>query len=137
MPGFIGHTTVTVSSGISGYQTASGYHYLSNRSNPTSNISTSSPSPSILARLTASVPPHPSHSRRPTATPRLQRASHPASRAGSTRFGASLRYIELPIELTTNAVLHELAGKCPNLTYMLLDFSTAMQLHDFSEMQVT
>ncbi|XP_043218903.1 F-box/LRR-repeat protein 7-like isoform X1 [Amphibalanus amphitrite] len=53
----------------------------------------------------------------------------------STRFGASLRYIELPIELTTNAVLHELASKCPNLTYMLLDFSTAMQLHDFSEMQ--
>lgn len=53
----------------------------------------------------------------------------------STRFGASLRYIELPIELITHTVLHELANKCPNLTHMLLDFSTAMQLHDFSEMQ--
>lgn len=53
----------------------------------------------------------------------------------AVRFGASLRYIELPIELITHTVLHELATKCPNLTYMLLDFSTAMQLHDFSEMQ--
>lgn len=53
----------------------------------------------------------------------------------SIRFGASLRYIELPIELITHTVLHELAAKCPNLTHMLLDFSTAMQLHDFSEMQ--
>lgn len=53
----------------------------------------------------------------------------------SQRFGASLRYIELPIELITHTVLHELSGKCPNLTHMLLDFSTAMQLHDFSEMQ--
>ncbi|XP_044590378.1 F-box/LRR-repeat protein 2 isoform X2 [Cotesia glomerata] len=53
----------------------------------------------------------------------------------SVRFGPSLRYIELPIELITHTVLHELANKCPNLTAMLLDFSTAMQLHDFSEMQ--
>ncbi|XP_037028905.1 F-box/LRR-repeat protein fbxl-1 isoform X1 [Bradysia coprophila] len=53
----------------------------------------------------------------------------------SVRFGPSLRYIELPIELITHTVLHELSAKCPNLTYMLLDFSTAMQLHDFSEMQ--
>ncbi|VVC95161.1 unnamed protein product [Leptidea sinapis] len=53
----------------------------------------------------------------------------------SIRFGPSLRYIELPIELITHTVLHELSGKCPNLTHMLLDFSTAMQLHDFSEMQ--
>ncbi|XP_063233378.1 F-box/LRR-repeat protein 2 isoform X3 [Bacillus rossius redtenbacheri] len=53
----------------------------------------------------------------------------------STRFGPSLRYIELPIELITHTVLHELANKCANLTHMLLDFSTAMQLHDFSEMQ--
>lgn len=53
----------------------------------------------------------------------------------SVRFGPSLRYIELPIELITHTVLHELSGKCPNLTHMLLDFSTAMQLHDFSEMQ--
>ncbi|XP_016840568.1 F-box/LRR-repeat protein fbxl-1 isoform X3 [Nasonia vitripennis] len=53
----------------------------------------------------------------------------------SVRFGASLRYIELPIELITHTVFHELSNKCPNLTHMLLDFSTAMQLHDFSEMQ--
>ncbi|XP_050069592.1 F-box/LRR-repeat protein 7 isoform X1 [Anopheles maculipalpis] len=53
----------------------------------------------------------------------------------SVRFGPSLRYIELPIELITHTVLHELSSKCPNLTHMLLDFSTAMQLHDFSEMQ--
>ncbi|XP_044755699.1 F-box/LRR-repeat protein fbxl-1 isoform X1 [Coccinella septempunctata] len=53
----------------------------------------------------------------------------------TVRFGPSLRYIELPIELITHTVLHELANKCPNLTHMLLDFSTAMQLHDFSELQ--
>jgi len=53
----------------------------------------------------------------------------------SIRFGPSLHYIELPIELITHTVLHELSNKCPNLTQMLLDFSTAMQLHDFSEMQ--
>jgi len=53
----------------------------------------------------------------------------------SQRFGASLRYIELPMELITHPVLHELAARCPSLTVMLLDFSTAMQLHDFSDMQ--
>lgn len=53
----------------------------------------------------------------------------------SVRFGPSLRYIEMPIELITHNVFHELAAKCPNLTHMLLDFSTAMQLHDFSDMQ--
>uniref|UniRef100_T1IV44 F-box domain-containing protein n=1 Tax=Strigamia maritima TaxID=126957 RepID=T1IV44_STRMM len=53
----------------------------------------------------------------------------------SIRFGPSLRYIELPIELITHTVLHELGNKCPNLTHMLLDFSTAMQLHDFNELQ--
>lgn len=42
----------------------------------------------------------------------------------SVRFGPSLRYIELPIELITHNVFHELAAKCPNLTHMLLDFST-------------
>lgn len=42
----------------------------------------------------------------------------------SVRFGPSLRYIELPIELITHTVFHELAGKCANLTHMLLDFST-------------
>lgn len=48
------------------------------------------------------------------------------------RFGSSLRYIELPIELITHTILHELASKCPNLVQILLDFSTAMQLHDFN-----
>ncbi|XP_022249139.1 F-box/LRR-repeat protein 2-like [Limulus polyphemus] len=52
----------------------------------------------------------------------------------SIRFGPSLKSIELPIELITNNVLHELATKCSNLTTMLLDFSTAMQLHDFSRL---
>ncbi len=54
----------------------------------------------------------------------------------SVRFGPSLQYVELPIELITHTVLHELANKCPNLTSMLMDFSTAMQLHDFNELQV-
>lgn len=53
----------------------------------------------------------------------------------STRFAASLKYIEMPMDLITHPVLHELAEKCPNLTSMLLDFSTAMQLHDFNDMQ--
>lgn len=48
------------------------------------------------------------------------------------KFGPSLKYIELPIELITHTILHELASKCPNLTQILLDFSTAMQLHDFN-----
>lgn len=48
------------------------------------------------------------------------------------RFSSSLTYIELPIELITHTVLHELANKCPNLNQILLDFSTAMQLHDFN-----
>lgn len=39
-------------------------------------------------------------------------------------FGPFLHYIELPIELITHTVLHELSNKCPNLTHMLLDFST-------------
>jgi len=51
------------------------------------------------------------------------------------RFAASLRYIELPMDLITHPVLHELAARCPCLTGMLLDFSTAMQLHDFNDMQ--
>lgn len=49
--------------------------------------------------------------------------------------GPSLKYIELPIELITHTVLQELAYKCTSLTHMLLDFSTAMQLHDFSDLQ--
>lgn len=48
------------------------------------------------------------------------------------RFSSSLKYIELPIELITHTILHELASKCPNLNQILLDFSTAMQLHDFN-----
>lgn len=44
----------------------------------------------------------------------------------SVRFGSSLRYIELPIELITHTVFHELSAKCPNLTHMLLDFSTGI-----------
>ncbi|KAG8175637.1 hypothetical protein JTE90_018599 [Oedothorax gibbosus] len=53
----------------------------------------------------------------------------------AVRFGPSLRYIELPIDLITHTVLQELAYKCTSLTHMLLDFSTAMQLHDFSDLQ--
>ncbi|XP_014665180.1 PREDICTED: uncharacterized F-box/LRR-repeat protein C02F5.7-like [Priapulus caudatus] len=53
----------------------------------------------------------------------------------SVRFGPLLRYIELPMELITPAVLHELATKCPNLHNLTLDFSTAMQLHDFNELR--
>lgn len=36
------------------------------------------------------------------------------------RFGSTLQYIELPMELITHTVLHELANKCINLTYLLL-----------------
>lgn len=50
------------------------------------------------------------------------------------RFGNTLRYIELPCELITAPVLHDLANKCPNLRYMTLDFSNAMQLHDFNDL---
>ena len=50
------------------------------------------------------------------------------------RFGNMLRYLELPCELTTAPTLHELANKCPNLKNMTLDFSNAMQLHDFNDM---
>ncbi|CAF3411384.1 unnamed protein product [Rotaria sp. Silwood1] len=52
------------------------------------------------------------------------------------RFSLSLQYIELPMELITADVLHELANKCPNLKYLTLDFSTAMQLHDFNDLNV-
>ena len=38
------------------------------------------------------------------------------------------------MELITHTVLHELANRCPSLTSMLLDFSTAMQLHDFNDL---
>lgn len=52
----------------------------------------------------------------------------------STRCGSSLLYIDLPVELITVEVLRELAVFCPNLNYLTLDFSSAMQLHDFSEL---
>ncbi|CAF2417150.1 unnamed protein product [Rotaria sp. Silwood2] len=40
------------------------------------------------------------------------------------------------MELITADVLHELANKCPNLKYLTLDFSTAMQLHDFNDLNM-
>uniref|UniRef100_A0A8R1XUB8 F-box domain-containing protein n=1 Tax=Onchocerca volvulus TaxID=6282 RepID=A0A8R1XUB8_ONCVO len=46
-----------------------------------------------------------------------------------------LRVIELATDLITPNVLHELAARCPQLWSMTLDFSTAMQLHDFSDLQ--
>ena len=52
----------------------------------------------------------------------------------SHRFSASLEYIELPIELITANILHELANKCTNLKYLILDFSAAMQLQDFNDL---
>ncbi|CAF3761946.1 unnamed protein product [Adineta steineri] len=52
----------------------------------------------------------------------------------ATRFNSSLIYIDLPIELITIEVLRELAIRCPNLEYLTLDFSSAMQLHDFSDL---
>lgn len=50
------------------------------------------------------------------------------------RFGHTLRYIELPCELIQGPVLHELANKCPNLKHLTLDFASAMQLHDFNDL---
>ena len=47
------------------------------------------------------------------------------------RFNSALEYIELPIELITAPVLHDLANKCSVLTHLTLDFSAAMQLQDF------
>jgi hypothetical protein len=40
----------------------------------------------------------------------------------------------LPVELITIEVLRELAVHCPNLDYLTLDFSSAMQLHDFTDL---
>ncbi|CAD5111041.1 DgyrCDS393 [Dimorphilus gyrociliatus] len=51
-----------------------------------------------------------------------------------TRFGSRLRYIELPCELVTTPILHELVNKCQNLKYLTLDFANAMQLHDFNDL---
>ena len=52
----------------------------------------------------------------------------------NVRFGPTLRYIEMPCELVTSPILHELSNKCPSLKYMTLDFSNAMQLHDFNDL---
>ncbi|CAF1304569.1 unnamed protein product, partial [Adineta ricciae] len=51
-----------------------------------------------------------------------------------TRCGSALLYIDLPVELITVDVLRELAIRCPNLQYLTLDFSSAMQLHDFNDL---
>ncbi|CAF4001055.1 unnamed protein product [Rotaria sordida] len=51
-----------------------------------------------------------------------------------TRCASSLIYIDLPVELVTVEILRVLALHCPNLEYLTLDFSSAMQLHDFSEL---
>lgn len=50
------------------------------------------------------------------------------------RFGSHLHYIELPSELITIPVLMELANKCQNLKFLTLDFSNAMQLHEFNDL---
>ncbi|ELT97705.1 hypothetical protein CAPTEDRAFT_167812 [Capitella teleta] len=52
----------------------------------------------------------------------------------SNRFGHTLRYIELSCELIQGPVLHELSNKCPNLKHLTLDFASAMQLHDFNDL---
>ena len=54
----------------------------------------------------------------------------------SHRFNSALEYIELPFELITAPVLHELANKCTYLTHLTLDFSSAMQLQDFNDLNV-
>ncbi|CAD5213307.1 unnamed protein product [Bursaphelenchus okinawaensis] len=46
-----------------------------------------------------------------------------------------LRHCELATDLITPNVLHELANRCSHLTSLTLDFSTAMQLHDFTDLQ--
>ncbi|KAI6176396.1 F-box domain protein [Aphelenchoides bicaudatus] len=52
-----------------------------------------------------------------------------------TRF-TEMTSTELPTELITPNVLHELANKCPKLNSLTLDFSTAMQLsQDFGDLQ--
>uniref|UniRef100_A0A0X3P0S1 F-box/LRR-repeat protein 20 n=1 Tax=Schistocephalus solidus TaxID=70667 RepID=A0A0X3P0S1_SCHSO len=50
------------------------------------------------------------------------------------RSGEGLRYLEISSDLITIPVLEELGNKCTNLRYLTLDFSNAMQLHDFNEL---
>ena len=53
----------------------------------------------------------------------------------ANRFQSALLYIDLPTEMITTEILRELANRCPNLEYLTLDFSSAMQLHDFNDLQ--
>lgn len=76
---------------------------------------------------------------RPDASPGFTGAVHVRRldaflHAIATRFHAALLYVDLPIELITTEVLRELAIRCPNLEYLTLDFSSAMQLHDFADL---
>uniref|UniRef100_A0A914Y8N2 F-box domain-containing protein n=1 Tax=Panagrolaimus superbus TaxID=310955 RepID=A0A914Y8N2_9BILA len=48
---------------------------------------------------------------------------------------SELTNCELATDLITPNILHELSNKCPKLTDLTLDFSTAMQLHDFTDLQ--
>lgn len=48
--------------------------------------------------------------------------------------GASVRTIELPCELVTVAVLTELANRCPALRHLSMDFASAMQLHEYADL---
>ncbi|KAE9415834.1 hypothetical protein Angca_002564, partial [Angiostrongylus cantonensis] len=48
---------------------------------------------------------------------------------------SELRIAELSTDLITPNVLYEMANKCPRLQHLTLDFSTAMQLHDFTDLQ--
>ncbi|KHJ98581.1 F-box domain protein [Oesophagostomum dentatum] len=48
---------------------------------------------------------------------------------------SELRIVELATDLITPNVLYEMANKCPRLQHLTLDFSTAMQLHDFTDLQ--
>merc|ERR1719264_985925 len=65
----------------------------------------------------------------------IDRADTLTNQIMPTKFaGGNLRYLELPAELITPQVLQDLAKRCPNLTHLLLDFSQANQLNDFSEL---
>lgn len=50
---------------------------------------------------------------------------------------SKIEYIELPGELITNPILNELFTKCQRLTYLSLDFSNAIKLYDFNELNET
>ncbi len=45
-----------------------------------------------------------------------------------------LRAVELPCEMVTVPVISELANRCPTLRHLTLDFSNAMQLHDYNDL---